>query len=306
LANLEKRQVNCVSETHHIEVKTIYAAADAAKAGLRLRVLGALTLLAGLAWLYVVWWPVLDRVQMPLMFGQLNIAMEAAPASPQGEKGQLDLAAFNQILQGPVGNGSAEDPAAGQGGAVDTNAAAGESAESVGESEVPGDGTTSLMFAGGVLVFAALAWLGAPTLVGVWLVMAGSSTLGSTRSARTFGKVLGTAAIVGLAGLTWIVWREYQWYESILPGWVKPSMLGVGTAAGVGIGAMLNRRGAWLLRAGGWLVVASACVSVVALWASVRWGRMPGEGIDLEVYLKLFAVQSAYGWLLLLAMVGAR
>jgi hypothetical protein len=69
---------------------------------------------------------------------------------------------------------------------------------------------------------------------------------------------------------------------------------------------MLNRRGAWLLRAGGWLVVVSACVSLLALWASVQWGRMPGEGIDLGVYLKLFAAQSAYGWFLLLAMVGAR
>lgn len=291
-----------MSETHHIEVKTVYAAADAAKAGARLRVLGALTLLAGLAWLYVVWWPVLGRVQTPLMMGQLNIAMQAAPASQASSAGPRGLDAFNQMMQAPVGvDDAAESP---KDGADAVDAGGDEDPDT--QSGVTGGVTSDMVFAGGVLAFAALSWLGAPTLVGVWLVMAGASTLGSTRSVRTFGKLLGFLSIVGLAGLTWYVWREYEWYESILPNWVKPAMLGVAAVAGLGMGAMLNRRGAWLLRSGGWLVVASACVSTLALWASVRWGQMPGGGIDWQVYAKLFAAQSGYGWFLLVAMVGAR
>lgn len=292
-----------MSETHHIEVKTVYAAADAGNASVRIRVLGALTLVVGLAWLYAVWWPVLERVQTPLMIGQLNIMMQAAP---QGPSGQRDLEAFNPLLQGPTGDSGARDSATDENGAIDAETESGAPHKMPSPATVPGDGAQDLIFAGAVLTFAALSWLGAPTLVGVWLVMAGASTLGSTRSTRTFGKLLGFVTMVGLAGLTWYVWREYEWYESILPDWVKPAMLSLAAVSGLGIGAMLNRRCAWMLRAGGWVVVISACVTVLALWASVRWGQMPGEGIDWRVYAKVFAAQSGYGWFLLLSMIGAR
>jgi hypothetical protein len=91
-----------------------------------------------------------------------------------------------------------------------------------------------------------------------------------------------------------------------MPGWVKPLALCLVVLLAGALGALFNRRCVGLTRTGGVLIICSALVSVAAVWSAVRWGQMPDDQADLKLYAQVFGVQSAYGWITLLAMIGIR
>ena len=157
-----------------------------------------------------------------------------------------------------------------------------------------------------VRVGAAYGWLAMMTSVGLWLLTGGVAESTCSPAARCLGKRLFPLAVLILGALVWYVWKEYQWYETALPSWVRPTVVGLLALSAISLGVALNRRGIGLLRAGAVLVIVSAVLSVAVVWSAIRWGRMSGEQVTFVLYAKIFAAQSVCGWLLLLATMGAR
>jgi len=282
-----------MADTFEIQVHTVYSSATQAAKSARLRWVAFLTILVSLAWMYVLWWQVFSWLERPMSMGQAIIFMGVAAPGASGESN--DIAAFSTLLRGesarPGKNADASDATPNNKG--DSGPTRGRAAQAIPLSSK-------------VLAAAGVCWLGVPTLVGLWLMAAGVAGLIGPSALRFLGYLIAPMALAAGGYLYWYAQKEYGWYESILPDWVTPAMLGLAMAFAGSVGAMFARRGLRLLRLGGVLVIASAVLSVVALWAAVKWGQMPAEGISPMLYAKIFAGQSAYGWILLLSLIRIR
>jgi hypothetical protein len=278
-----------MTDAGDIKVHTVFSAEQVERLGVRMRVLGFVNVLVAVVWLYVAWQPMYGWIQMRLALGEINIATG-------GKQG--DLTTFAKIM-GP--NGNAAPGAQQQNGAASGNEADQAATKEQQEKRAAAD------LARGVLVGAAFGWLGLTTLAGVWLLVAGVASLTNfAAGARRLGLAVLPLSVIAIGVLAWYVWDKYEWYETLMPDWVKPSMLVLLAIAAAAFGAIVNRHGLKLQRWGAILVIFSAAFSVLAIWAAIRWGQMPDDGVNLALYGKVFAVQSAYGWLLLLAMIGLK
>jgi len=262
-----------MSETRELQIHTVFSAEQEQTlpaASPRLRVLAVLTLVVGLCWLYVTWRPVWKWIEHELMVGELMLTTMGS--QPRG------------VLPGATKPESHARPKA------ESNAQKRKATQNAQQR------------LGGI----SAGWLGLTTLMGLWLTMAGTAGLAGGRRARRLGWLL--APIVLALGV-WMIYHvqvEYAWLESILPRWVRPALVVLGVALAVAVGCILERRRVGLLRLSGMLVVLSACATLVALWAALRWGGLPSEGLDRTLYVKAFALQSAYGWVLLLSTIRLR
>ena len=248
----------------------------------RLRILGLLTFLIALAWLYGTWVPMYKWVQQSLVMGELHIlARLSNENADQAEHG--DLNTLKNIMHPP--------PRA---------------------KETPEEETARLQreekakIAQHTLAATAVCWLAITSLVGLWLAISGSAAVMSGNIARTVGFVLTPASIAFAAGIFLYVRREYHWYETVLPHWVIPTMVACGVMFAAGLGAGLNRHARWLCRSSGVLIILASVCSMAAIWIAIRWGQMPANQVTYVSYIQIFAIQSAYGWLMLLATMGIK
>lgn len=280
-----------MAESYQIQVKTIYRAAGdrAATSELRLRVLGSLTLTIGVVWLYVAWNPIKAWIEPKVMIGEAVMATGNMPAAQTGE-GAQSLQALGQILNQAA---KTPQPTSGKRERPKSTPAP--------KPTPPPSPPPSARRVQGSLAGLALSWLGAATFVALWLVMAGVAGLsGGWSGVRRGGAVLLPLSLIALAALVWYVQRKYEWYETILPVWVRPGLFGLAILLAGSIGALASRYGWGAQRIGGYLVIGSAVFSAAVIWSAVRWGQMPAGHVDAALYAKVFGVQSAYGWLLLL------
>lgn len=259
-----------MAEPYEIRIHTIYSSQQeqSVARGGGLRAVGVLTFFVGIAWLYVAWNPVWKWAQAKATIGEIVMATGAAgvTGAPTGEQG---LSVLTQIIS--------DQPKA---------------------EEKKTEAANAPRRVQGILFGAAVVWLILASGVAMWLMMAGAANLTGSAAARRFGRyLLPVCALVG-AAVIWYVWKKYEWYESILPGWVRPGLFALTVLTACSAGAMANRHGRGALRGGAYLVVGSAVFSVAAIWSAVRWGHMPTEHVDVSLYAKVFGVQSAYGWLL--------
>jgi hypothetical protein len=227
-----------------------------------LRIFAVLTVFAGVTWLYVTWKPVWKWIENELMLSEILLgAVGTQPLTPAGAE-----------TKPPAG--SAQQQAA-------ARAAATRQAQQR-------------------LGSIAIGWLGWTSLVGLWLVMCGGAGLFRNRVFALLGMVL-TPMLLGL--IVWLAYHvqvEYAWLESLLPAWVRPTFAALGLALALSVGFILQTWRLGLLRTGGILVILSAALTVAGLWAALRWGGLPAEAFDTRFYVKTFALQSAYGWILLI------
>ncbi len=288
-----------MSDTHDIQIHTAFSSLkEPPTPNTRLRWLGVLTFVAALGWLYITWVPMYKWVHQKMVIGELNLAATLSNQNAEAaQNGGLS------ILSGIVNPDSANvSPRTNKPkkGSKTSEAIAKESQEKTERQE-------KAKVAAGVIAGLAVTWLGSASFVGMWLAMSSAAAVCSGLSSiRKFGGLLIVASLLAIIGLAWYVWQEYEWYETIIPGWVKPSMLGLAIVCAASIGTLLNRRGLWLYRTGGVLVILSALVSIGTILAAIKWGQMPADQIENTLYIKVFAVQSAYGWIILLSAIGLK
>jgi hypothetical protein len=151
-----------------------------------------------------------------------------------------------------------------------------------------------------ILGICAFGWMGLTSFAGLTLTAAGTSGLLTVRRSR-WPWAITVLSVAGIVAVIWHVWARYQWAQSITPNWVKPVLCVLAALVAGAIGSVMHRRARGLLCFSGVMVVLSAIGSVAAIWAAVRWAEMPPESINRALYLRVFAIQSAYGWVLLLA-----
>ncbi len=268
-------------------INTIFVAGDDdVKPTGRLRAVAVLTLLVSFAWLYVTWEPMYRWTQKTLMFGELHIA--------SGMMG----------LQKPAPIPDAYKPP------KDRKETRAEKAKRRAElkrlhadrKQQATDRRLAAQKAQVVLAAGAYGWLAVASLAGFFLTIAGCSGLSSKGWLRRIGMYLMPLSVVVCGAIGWYIQKKYSWYETLLPGWVKPCGIGLGMAAFGSIGFMLNRHGRGVHQMAAIGVIVAAALSVAAVWIAVRWGQMPSDQITVALYTKIFVVQSAYGWLLLLAV----
>ncbi len=270
--------------TYELQIQTVYSEDDAVASQpgtWRLRLVAVLTLAVSIGWLYIAWGPVAKRV---LNEATLAGAMLQAGGSMPG------LLPQTATSETPDEDGAAED--------AQLTPEQRHQAWRAQQAETQRAQIT--------LVSLASAWIGVTTLIGLWLAMAGTAGLRAGRWAKWLGLLIAPLALLAVGAVAWHVQKEYAWLESLMPNWVLPVLVGLGVVFGASVGAMLQRRGARMLRWGGGLVVLSAIFSVGVIWAAQHWGNLPADPMAGLSYVKVFAVQSAYGWFLLLATIGLR
>ena len=252
-----------MSDTHDIQIHTAFSSQkESLTPNVRLRWLGVLTFVVALGWLYITWVPMYKWVHQKMVIGELNLA---ATLSNQNAEAAQDggLSILSGIVNPDSANVSPKTSKPKK-GLKSRKAIAKESQEKTERQE-------KAKVAAGVIAGLAVTWLGSASFVGMWLAMASAAAVCSGLSSiRRFGGLLMVASLLAIVGLAWYVWHEYEWYETIIPSWVKPSMLGLAIVCAASIGAMLNRRGLWLYRTGGVLVILSALVSVGTILAAIK------------------------------------
>ncbi|HNO79298.1 MAG TPA: cell envelope integrity protein TolA [Phycisphaerae bacterium] len=276
-------------------INTIYVAGDDdVRPSRGLRGVALVTLLVSFAWLYVTWAPMYRWTQKSLMFGELHIAssmMNLQPIEPiqstTEEKG--DDKPKKPMSRAERKKMNAEKRAKIRKAQAERKARAEERRQAAKNAQV-------------VLAAAAGGWLAVATLTGFLLTIAGCSGLSSKGRLRHIGVYLLPISVIACGIIGWYVQKKYSWYETLLPPWVKPVTIGLGMAAFGSIGFMLNRHGRGMHSLAALGVIVSALLSMAAIWVTVRWGQMPSEHVNAALYTKIFVVQSAYGWLLLLAI----
>lgn len=297
-----------MSETA-VRIETIYSADDSGPGhSTRLQLWGWICLAVAAAWLYVVWWPVYDWAQAPLMMGTINAAM-TAPTAARPATGQDSLDQLNQLLNPQTDRAKNNKQGAEPSGSESRKSAKKNRVKKSGktrQSRSAGRTTSGAKAAGAVMGLGLVAWIIVPTLMGLWIAMAGAASLSADPSFRSAGKILAPVVVLALGAVTWHIWRTTQWYESILPEWTKPVMLGLAAAAAASLGMALNRKSLFLQRFGAVLAILSAGLTVGAFWAAIRWGQMPAEGVGVKLYARVFAQQSAWGWVTLLVLRGLK
>jgi hypothetical protein len=285
-----------MSSAYDIQIHTIYSADDTTKTACgRLRFFAVLTLVVALAWLYVTWWPMYKWVEQRIGLGELHI-----------------MSALMQDMSKPPPTVSEEEsqaPDKDDAPSKSKRRAAARKADRAAEraeAKAREARRKEVEAAGAFLAISGYGWLTVMSLIGLWLVMAGAAGVSSAVALRLVGALVLPAGLLAAGGLSWYVWAEYQWFGTVMPDWVIPSMALLGAVVAASIGGLLNRRAVGLLRIGGGLVVFSAALSVTVIWLAVRWGQMPASQVDFALYAKVFGIQSAYGWLLLLGTMGLR
>lgn len=299
--------------TSTIQVQTIYTAEQAtAGASSRLVIWGVISLIAACAWLYVVWWPVWDWAQAPLMVGTIGAmpAMGAPPANPAVSEGQAGLNDLSQLLGSdpiapPVeGQNDSRQAKSNDQPAAQDGTAGPDVGKPGGNQNKQDPKTSSTTGARAALVTGLVAWIIAPTFLGLWIAMAGAASLGGSVFVRRMGLVLAPLALIALGTATWYIWETTEWYESILPVWTKPVLVSLAGLFAVGIGLALNRKALFLQRFGAVMVILSAGLTVAAFWAASRWG--PSAEPTTLFYVRVFGQQSAFGWITLIALRGLK
>lgn len=270
-----------MSGTYDLQINTVYSATDAAAGGvptsLRLRLVALLTLLAAGGWLYVTWEPALDWIERRVMIGGGVLMLGSMPLDP-----------MNAGASTNSGKKETSDRAAASDAAT---------AQHQAESQVR---NLAVLSAG---------WLGLTSLTGLWLVMSGSAGLVRARFTRILAYLLAPLVLVATAGLIWYVDREYGeygWLETVIPEWFWPALEGLVIGFFLVLGQLLNRRPVGLLRLGGVLIVLASAATVIALHLAFKWGGNDLDPPNTLFCAKLFGIQSAFGWLLLVATLGLR
>ena len=282
---------------HTFEVETVFSAEEASVSGGRLRVLGFLTLLVGAGWLYATWGPMYRWINRTVAIGGLSVAMGALDSGADVEQtAEDDLNTVMGVLTGRPAEAAGAEPSAPESAPPDKPTTATLDPETLGKAQL------AMSF----LPVAGYAWLGLATFTGLWLMMGALAAVAPGGRARTVGKLVLAVVVVAMAGLFAYARHEWDWVESVMPSWVKPALGGLLVLLACSLGASLNRRRVWLHRAGGVLIILSALGSVAAIWGAVRWGQMPDENVDLLLYAKVFGLQSAYGWVTLVGMIGLK
>jgi hypothetical protein len=270
-------------------INTIYVAGDDdVRPSGGLRAVAVITVLVSFAWLYVTWGPMYRWTQKTLMFGELNIVsgmMNVKKPEPDSAKPKTDAKAQKAKSR----EERAERRSEMRREQAERKERASQRAQRAKDAQV-------------VLAAAAYGWLIVSTLAGFGLTIAGCSGLSSNGGLRRVGMLLMPVSIIACSVIGWYVWKKYSWYETLLPDWVKPWSIGLGMLAFGSIGFMLNRHGRGVHSLAGLGVIASALLSLAAIWVAVRWGQMPSEQVNAALYAMVFFVQSAYGWLLMLAV----
>jgi len=304
----------------NIQVQTIYTAEHApAGASSRLKVWGVVSLLVAGAWLYVVWWPVWDWAQAPLMIGTIGAlpGMPASQPSPAVSDGQAGLNELSVLLGSdpiaPPSDGK-DDP---KQAASKSKAAASQRTTAADDANKPdskapsksmqetgGDDAAGPTGAQAALVTGLIAWIIAPALLGLWIAMAGAASLGGPVIVRRAGLILALLALVSAGAAAWHIQKTTEWYESILPMWTKPVLVSLGGLFAVGIGLAMNRKALFLQRSGAVMVILSAGLTVAAFWSASRWG--PSAEPTPLFYARVFGQQSAFGWITLIALWGLK
>lgn len=301
----------------NIQVQTIYSAEHApAGAGSRLRIWGVVSLFVAGAWLYVVWWPVWNWAQAPLMIGSLgampamsssSASSSTTPSMPEGQAGLNDLS----VLLGSDPIAPAADGANGAKEATPQNkSAAADDAtgtnvdKSSGKRVEPRDSSFAITGAQAALATGLIAWIIAPAFLGLWIAMAGAASLGGSKKVRRMGLILSLLALIAAGAVAWHIENTTMWLETILPVWTKPLYVSLAGLFAVGIGLALNRRALFLQRSGAVMVILSAGLTVAAFWAASRWG--PSSEPSPLYYARVFGQQSAFGWITLIALRGLK
>jgi len=93
------------------------------------------------------------------------------------------------------------------------------------------------------------------------------------------------AVILGIEREVWV------WTARVAGSWLALAAI---------VGMTGRRAGLTMLRQAAYLMILSTIVSVAGIYVAIRWGGMPPDA-DLPLYLKIFGVQSAYAWFLLIA-----
>lgn len=279
-----------MSTTPKLQIRTVYSERDIPASdgpSGRLIAIALLTIAVSAAWLYVTWKPVWGWIEHEVMIGEVILTTMGPQAQPlsssDDETDEKDKKVENDDVVVKADKATRAEKAA-------------KRRELAAQQKQ----------AQARLVATTAGWLGFATFTGLWLTMAGAAGLLRGSRVRFVGWLLAVLILVCTGVLVWYVNREYGWLESILPKWVRPAIAGLGFSFALMLGAALNRRGIGLLRIGGVLVVLSAVLSVGALWATLRWGGIPSDKLATMNYAKVFAIQSAYGWVLLLGTLRLR
>jgi len=268
------QSVGAMNEPLDLQIHTVYSAdaeATVAASSLRLRILAGLALVVGIGWLYATCVPVWTRIEREVMVGEVMLSAFGSHANTNKPADEKSPTAPNPTEKSRA------------------------------ESRPVHEQRRATLQAQQRLGVITGVWMGMTILAGLCLVVGGVAGLvRPSRRLRVLGWCLTPVTLIVLGLLIAYVQREYAWLESILPRWVWPVMAGLVLTCAVFVGLGLQRRRVGLLRVGGVFVVLSACATVAALWTALRWGGLPSEGFDAMFYMKAFAMQSAFGWLLLL------
>lgn len=284
-------------------INTIYVAGDDdVRPGGRLRALAVVTILVSLVWLYLTWGSLYQWSQRTLMFGELNIVggmMGLNPVPPGSTNARQDDAKSKSKSKAKT---IKSKPKKKKTRAEVRERAAEKKRVMAKKKEAANLRRQQAKEAHVVLAATAYGWLALLSLTAFALSSAGCAGLSSKGLLRKIGARVLPISVVASAVIVWYVWKKYEWYETLLPNWVRPTLVGLGFAAAGSIGFMLNRHGRGMHQSVGVVVIVSALLSMACVYTAVRWGQMPADQIDAVFYAKVFLVQSAYGWLILLAV----
>lgn len=270
-----------------LNIQTIYTERPSAPVEGRASaiVLGLVTTLVGLAWLYLTWFPMYRWVEQKVAFGMINIP------STIMNRHAADTGQPTNPFAGLMGPPPRPVDKSGKPVNFPKAAEQRKAAEAM---------NAEIQRATRVLQHCMGWWLGIASLAGFLLVVGGvAGGFYGSGVKRGAGLVLLACVLVGVA-VGWYGWHRYQFWQMIMPRWLVPTLLGLAITAAGALGAMINTRARFLLRLSAVMVILSAAASVAAIYVAVRWAEMPAESVNRGLYSRIFGVQSAYGWLLLI------
>ncbi len=249
--------------------------------------IGLLHLLVASGVFYAVWWPI-DKWMAVTIMMKVPLPIDAIAKMADNSKGERGSGLAWLLLSAELeAHPAADNPDAGDGNVAPDSAA---------RLRYP------MPYRGEIAGRTMYYWQALmASVVGLWSMAAGVRFGGTggrgMRRACAWGAVIATIVLGSWAAFTW---QRYGWHFPISAG--QTGLAGVGVLFFL-LGAAMGFRGRGVEYAASIWLILSAAASVMALTLADRCDALEPAQAATAFKLLVFAVQSAYGWLILTALV---